>query len=91
MKPIDKEVVFYQDKFRNEVLDLYEKLPPDERFNIDTAISDVYLKVKAARPTTRITWEDLLITILTAIYFCKFKESPVQTALFAPVKECTDD
>ena len=83
----DEEVAFYQDKFRGECLKMYASLSPDEQFDVDAGVMNIYITLKSLNKDADITFDDVLVTVLSALYYKKFNESPIQTAIFSPHKE----
>ncbi len=80
----DQEVLHYQEKFYINCLQLYARLPHEEKFRIDTSVMDIYARWKAVDPkNVRLSFYDILVILLSAMYQEKFGESPVQTAIFS--------
>ena len=75
--------------FPREKLDALE---PRERVLITREAERIIIRLKEDHPLIQISVEGLLTAIICALYYAKFRESPLQTVLTTPApKGYTDD
>lgn len=76
--------------FENCIMDLYNKLPEDEKAEIQISLNNIVKDVKRGRKLP-LTANSLLIGIMSALYYLKYDESPVTTRVKTRIKEiCMD-
>jgi len=79
----DAEVVFYQEKFTRNCVNQFDALPYKDRLVIGMVAQVAKDRLLVTDPKSEITLEDVISLLLNVLYFCRFKESPVQTAIFS--------
>mgnify|MGYP000983275099 CR=1 FL=1 len=80
---IDIEIMDCQDQFKRACSALYESLPDKDKGKLFLAAHRIIVSLREANPRLTITTFELIDAILSAQYYARFGESPVETALKA--------
>lgn len=83
MKPNseDKEIMEIQRKVTTSCREIYKNLPPEKQAALAVQATRIANKLSPDDNGSRLTMAQVLTVFLSALYFAKFGESPVETAL----------
>lgn len=79
----DEEIENCKDQFSQARRSLYESLPEDDKGQLFMAAHRIVIAMKQCNPDLSLTTFDLIDAILSAQYYARFGESPIETALKA--------
>ena len=80
---LDVEIEGCQAQFKRACSALYESLPDKDKGKLFLAAHRIIVSLREANPRLTITTFELIDAILSAQYYARFGESPIETALKA--------
>jgi len=80
---IDIEIEGYQDHFKQVRSSLYDALPNKDKGMLFITAHRIVVSMRESNPQLNLTTFDLIDAVLSAQYYARFGESPIETALKA--------